>query len=448
MKNILILGAGQSTSHLIKYLLEYANKNNSTVTVCDKNVELAKERINGHACGRAIEFDVNNEQLRKEQIGNADIVINFLAPIFQYLIALDCLSYGKNCVTASYEDIRIRDLNDDAKKKGILILNEMGLDPGIDHMSAMSLIADIRNNGGYVTEFLSYGSGLPAPEVQSNPLRYAITWNPRNIVMAGFSGAQYMENSQLKIVSHGHLFQRTWRVDVDGVGTLEAYPNRDSLVYKDLFNLEKVKTMIRGTLRYPGWSETWLQIIKLGIPNEVLKIPRLNEMTYAEFTELFLPLNSNGTKLETRVANYLGINPTGKIMDNLKWLGLFSKDKIKGNPKTSTEVMTDLLNEKMPLPEGERDMVILQHEIEAEYPGENRKEKIISTLVEYGETEVFTAISKTVGIPAAIAAKLILNGEITETGTHIPTKPEIYSKVLKELEEIGIKFKDKREDIL
>ncbi len=445
MKNILILGAGQSTPHLIKYMLDLASKNNWIVTVCDKNVDLARQRINGYTCGKAIEFDINDEQLRKEQIKNADIVINFLAPIFQYLIALDCLTYGKNCVTASYEDVRIRDLNNDAKKKGILILNEMGLDPGIDHMSAMSLIMDIRSKGGYVTEFLSYGSGLPAPEVQSNPLRYTITWNPRNIVMAGFYGAQYLENHQLKIVSHNHLSQRTWQVDVGSVGTLEAYPNRDSLVYKDLFNLKKVKTMIRGTLRYPGWSETWLQIIKLGIPNEVLKISNLNEMTYAEFTELFLPLNSNGTKLETRVANYLGINPTGKIMENLRWLGMFSEEKIKGNPKTSTEVMTDLLNEKLPLPVGERDMVILQHEIEAEYPEKNKKEKIISTLVEYGETEVYTAISKTVGIPTAIAAKLILNNEISLTGTHIPTKPEIYAKVLKELEDIGIKFKDKRE---
>ncbi len=445
MKNILILGAGQSTPHLIKYMLDLAKENKWTVTVCDKNLKLANERIKGYECGKAIEFDVNDEQLRKEQIKSADIVINFLAPIFQYLIALDCLTYGKNCVTASYEDMRIRDLDKDAKKKGILILNEMGLDPGIDHMSAMSLIMDIRSRGGYVTDFVSYGSGLPAPEVQSNPLRYTITWNPRNIVMAGFYGAQYLENHQLKIVSHNHLFQRTWQVDVDGVGTLEAYPNRDSLVYKDLFNLKKVKTMIRGTLRYPGWSETWLQIIKLGIPNEVLKISNLNEMSYAEFTELFLPVYSNGTKLHTRVANYLGINPTGKIMENLRWLGLFSEEKIKGNPQTSTEVMTDLLNEKLPLPVGERDMVILQHEIDAKFPEENKKERIISTLVEYGETEVFTAISKTVGIPTAIAAKLILNGEITETGTHIPTKPEIYSKVLKELEEIGIKFKDKRE---
>ena len=442
MKNVLILGAGQSAPYLISFMLKEAEKNDWFVTVCDKDYDLAKSRINGSQYGIAVEFDVNDENLRKTQIKNADVVINFLSPMFQYLIALDCLTYSKHCITASYENVRIQDLHKDALRKGVLILNEMGLDPGIDHMSAMSIVNRVRKNRGIITSFTSYGSGLPAPEVNPNPLNYCITWNPRNVVMAGETGAQYMEKGKIKILSHHELFQRTWSVDVDGIGTLEAYPNRDSMIYKDLFKLEKVNTMIRGTLRYPGWSETWLQIIRLGIPNEIMKIPNLSEMTYAEFTEMFIPLNVAGTKLESRVANFLGINPTGKIMQNLKWLGLFSNEKVNSTATTPAEVMVHLLKDKLPLPDNARDMVALVHEIEAEYP-DGKKEKITSTFIEYGEPGGHTAISKTVGLPAAIAAKLILLNDMPITGCQIPTHPVVYSKVLKELNDLGLKFNEK-----
>lgn len=448
MKNVLILGAGQSTPHLISYMLDNAEANDWFVTVCDLNVEVAKARINGNTRGHAVEFDINDEQLRQTLIEKSDIVINMLAPKFQYMIALDCLRYGKHFVSASYEDVRVPDLNKDANRKGIIILNEMGLDPGIDHMSAMAIISNIRKNGGIITSFISYGSGLPAPEVKSNPLRYCITWNPRNITMAGSAGAQYMEDSKIKIVPHSEVFKRTWEVDVDGVGVLEAYPNRDSLVYKDLFKLHQVDTMIRATLRYPGWSETWSQIIKLGIPNEVMRIPSINDLSFADLTEMFLPLNVSGAKVEARVANFLGISPTGKIMDNLRWLGLFSDKKIPYKVKTSAEVMTELLREKMPLPEGARDMVILVHEISAYYPQEgNRKEKTTSTLIDYGEDQIYTAISRTVGLPAAIAAKLILTDKMPIAGCHIPTHPQIYTRVMDELEKMNIKFNERVEEI-
>lgn len=445
MKKILVLGAGQSSPFLIKYLIESAEKNSWYVTVADMNYELALSRLNGSQFGNAVEFDVNDEKLRNTLIKNADIVVNFLAPQFQYLIAIDCLQHEKSVITASYENPRVAELHKDAMRKGILILNEMGLDPGIDHMSAMRIINKIRERKGEIHSFISYGSGIPAPDVNPNPLNYCITWNPRNVVMAGEAGAQYMELSKIKLLPHYEVFQRTWTVDVDGVGTLEAYPNRDSLIYLDVFNLKKLHTMIRGTLRYPGWSETWNQIVRLGIPNETLKIPELSKRTYAEFTEMFLPLNANGTKLSTRLANFLGISPTGKIMQNIKWLGLLDDRVIGGNPKTPADVMIKLMSEKMMLPKGGRDMVVLVHEIEAEFPNEKKKEKIISTLVNYGEPNGLTAISKTVGLPAGIAAKLILNGEIPLTGCHIPTHPMIYNKVLPELENFGIKFTEKVE---
>jgi saccharopine dehydrogenase (NADP+, L-glutamate forming) len=447
MKNVLILGAGQSSPFLISYMLKEAEKHDWFVTVADYNLEVAKQKVNGHPKGQAIQFDVNDEKLRNILIEKSDIVINLLAPPFQYLIALDCLTHSKSVISASYENPRVADLNKDAQRKGILILNEMGLDPGIDHMSAMLLIQKIRNEGGYITSFVSYGSAVPAPDVKSNPFDYCITWNPRNVVMAGETGAIYMEEGKLKMLPYNQLFNRTWPVEVDGVGTMEAYPNRDSMVYQDLFKLEKVKTMVRGTLRYPGWGETWSQIVKLGLPNEHLTIPGLSEMTYREYTEMFVPLNANGNKLENRIANFLKISPTGIIMEKLKWLGLFDEVKIGGNVKTSTDVMQKLMSEKLPLPKGKRDMVVLMHKLEAEFPEQEKSVRYISTLTDYGEPDGITAIAKTVGAPAGIAAKLILLGELPLTGTHIPTHPAIYTKVLKELESLNIKFTEVEENL-
>ncbi|VAX22163.1 Saccharopine dehydrogenase [NADP, L-glutamate-forming] [hydrothermal vent metagenome] len=431
----------------MSYMLVQADKYDWQVTVADYNYDAACSKVCSHPRGEAVQFDVNDENLRNSLIQKADIVLNFLAPPFQYLIALDCLTNSKSVISASYENSRVGLLNNDAKRKGILILNEMGLDPGIDHMSAMSLIQRIRDKGGYISSFVSYGSGVPAPEVKSNPLNYCITWNPRNVVMAGDVGALYMEQEQMKLLPYEQLFHRTWNVEIEDVGTFEAYPNRDSLVYQELFKLGKVKTMVRGTLRYPGWSETWAQIVKLGIPNEYLKIPNLDKMTYREFIEMFLPLNANGNNIEPRIANFLKISPTGRIMENFKWLGLFSDEVIGGNVQTAAEVMQKILIEKMPLPKGARDMVILAHEIVAEYPTQNKREKYTSTLVDYGVPNGITAIAKTVGAPAGIAAKLILLGELKLTGTHIPTHPDIYQKVLKELEELNLKFVEKVKDI-
>ncbi len=441
MKKILVLGAGQSSPYLIRYLLEQAEKYDWFVTVGDRDEELARQRVNNHPRGEAIYFDVNDAMMRSSQLSKADIVVNMLAPTFQHMIALDCVHHGKPMISTSYQDMRIRDLHLDAQRKGILILNEMGLDPGIDHMSAMSLIQRIKREGGVIEEFISYGSGLPAPEASTNPLRYCITWNPRNVVMAGEMGAQYMENCKIKILPYHGVFQRTWSVEVEGVGTLEAYPNRDSLIYLSKFDLQRVKTMIRGTLRYPGWSETWLQIVRLGLPNETMQIPDLGNRTYRELLEMFLPLHISGTKLEQRVAQFLNISPTGKIMENLKWLGLFSEEKIGIPAKTSAEVLIHLLKKKLVLPPNARDMVILVHKLVARFPEQgDRRREIVSTMVEYGEPGGFTAISKTVGLPAAIATKLVLTNRLPLTGCHIPTHPAIYETVLQELTDLGLKF--------
>ncbi len=446
MKRILVLGAGQSSPYLISHLIEQAEKHDWFVVVGDINLNLARKRVDNCPRAAAIRFDVNDAVMRTTHISKADVVVNFLAPQFQYLIALECLHHRTHVISASYEDIRVKELDQDANRTGILILNEVGLDPGIDHMSAMSIIDKIHREGGVIESFTSYGSGLPSPEASVNPMKYCITWNPRNVAMAGEEGALYMENGQIKILPYQQVFQRTWPVKVEGVGTLEAYPNRNSLIYQELFGLERLHTMIRGTLRYPGWSEVWQQLVKLGLPNELLVIPNLKERSYQELTQMFLPINISGSSLRNQVANYLGISPTGRIMETMEWLGLFSTKKIGINANTSAEVLIHLLKKKLPLPKGTRDMVILLHQVIACCSGKTgKREKIRSLLVEYGDPNGFTAIAKTVGLPAAIATKLLLIDRLQLTGCHIPTHPAIYVPVLKELEKSGIRFKETRE---
>ncbi|MDY7108884.1 MAG: saccharopine dehydrogenase C-terminal domain-containing protein [Planctomycetota bacterium] len=446
MKQILVLGAGQSAPYCIAYLLEHAAAEDWFVTVGDIDVDLARRRLDGHPRGSAVRFDVNDSSLRTTQFENADVVVSMLPPQFIDPIAWECIDHGCHLISVSYRNKAVRDLDVDAHRHGLLLLSEMGLDPGIDHMSATALIRRVRDDGGRITSFCSYGSGIPAPDQPQNPLRYLITWNPRNVAMAGEKGAQYMENGEIKIVPYPHVFHHTWTVEVDGVGTLEAYPNRDSLSYMDAFGLTDVKTMIRGTLRYPGWSETWSQIVKLGLPTEHARIPDLAERTYREVVEMFLPLNVSGPKMETRVARFLGISPTGRIIENMRWLGLFSDEKIGCEGETPADMLIHVLNRRMGLTDELRDVVVLVHELEVEYPEDDRpKERITSTLVAEGEAGGFTAMAKTVGLPAAIAVRLLLRDELHLTGSRIPTHPSIYDPILREIADEGLKFREERE---
>ncbi|MEE8191888.1 MAG: saccharopine dehydrogenase C-terminal domain-containing protein [Gemmatimonadales bacterium] len=439
MKQILVLGAGQSTPYLVHQLLALAEEHDWHVTVGDLDRDLAQQRVGDHSRGTAISFDVNDEQVRSTQIKCADLVINMLAARFQNLVAWDCVAHGKHMLSVSYRDRAVRDLAHDAQRKGILLLTELGLDPGIDHMSAMSVIDRVQARGGKIVRFRSYGSGIPAPNQEHNPLRYVITWNPRNVVMASEHGAQYMENDKIKIVPWHHVFHHTWLVEVDGVGTLEAYPNRDSIAYMRTFGLQHVRTMIRATLRYPGWSETWEKIVRIGLPNENLRIPRLGERSYREVVEMFLPMTNVDEPVEERLSRFLGISPTGKIMENLTWLGLFSDEKVGCEGETPAAMMIHLLKRKLPLLPGMRDMVLIMHELDVEY-GDSRSERITSTLVAEGEANGFTAMAKAVGLPTAVAAKLLMLGELKLVGSHIPTQRSIYEPVLREMAGAGLEF--------
>lgn len=444
MKNILILGAGKSSPYLISYLVQEAPQNDWFVTVGDLDRNLAASRLNGNPNANAIFFDVTDSDLRTTQIEKADVVINVLAPRFQHMIALACVRLGKHMISVSYQDRRIRELERDAQRKGVLILTEIGLDPGIDHMSAARLVHQVREKGGVVRNFQSYGGGLPALDSIDNPFKYVISWNPRNVVMAGENGAQYLEDGKIKIIPYHNVFQHTWTVDVPGLGTMEAYPNRDSLYYQSQYGFKDAHTVIRGTLRYPGWSETWFYIVRLGLTNENLTIPNLSERTYAELTEMFLPADTSSGDLEQRVANFLNISPTGHIMEKMRWLGLFSDEKIGYPVETASEVMIHLISNKLKLNDQGRDMVILQHKLEIEYPDEkNRKERIISTMIHYGERAGFSSMAKSVGLPAAIVAKLLLQDKLPLSGCHIPTNPAIYEPVMSELQENGFVFNDR-----
>ena len=448
MKQILVLGAGQSASYLLAQLLEDAEREDWFVTVCDRDESLAQLAVGNHARGEATRFDVNDAALRSARIEHSDVVINMLPAAYQDLVTWDCVNHGRHMLSVSYRDQAVRDLAPDAERKGILLLCEMGLEPGIDHMSAMSLIQNLRDDGGRIVGFCSYGAGIPAPDQPQHPLRYAITWDPRNVAMAGSEGAQYMENGNIKIVPYQQVFNHTWRVDVDGLGTLEAYANRDSMSYMRTFGLDHVHTMIRGTLRYPGWSETWGPIVRLGLPNETLRIPDLADRTYAEVVEMFLPLNVKGVPLDQRIARFLQISPTGRIMENLRWLGLLSDERIGCEGDTAAAMLVHVLQTKLPLTPEMRDMVVLVHELDVEFPDDDRPaERIRSTLVLEGEDGGFTAMARSVGLPVVIAVKLLLDGELSLTGSLIPTHPAIYAPILRLVERAGLRFKESRTQI-
>jgi len=447
MKQVLVLGAGRSAPFLVHRLLEMATESDWFVTIGDLDPAAAEALVAGHPRGAAIRFDVNDAAMRDARISQADVVINMLAPAFQHLVAWDCLSHGTHMLSVSYRDEAVRALDADAQRRGILILSELGLDPGIDHMSAMSLLDRIRDDRGRVRAFRSYGSGVPAPGQEMNPLGYWVTWNPRNVVMSGAQGAQYMENGRIRLVPHHRLFRQTWPVQVEGVGEMIAYPNRDSVAYGALFGLGEAETILRATLRWPGWCETWDAVVRLGLPNESLRIPGLFDRSPAEVVEMFLPANgraSSGpvTGVEARVAALLGLPGDGLVMTNLRWLGLFSDTPLACEGRTPAEMMIHLLRSRLSIPPEGRDMVVLLHQLDV-VGADGREERVTSTLVTEGDAR-FTAMARTVGLPTALATNLLLNGELTLTGSLIPTHPAVYRPVLEALESEGLAFSEVR----
>jgi saccharopine dehydrogenase-like NADP-dependent oxidoreductase len=445
MKKILVLGSGLSTASLIDYLLKHASQEDWEVNVGDIDPASAAEKINGHPRGKAIAFDIFNESDKMHRIREADLVISMLPARFHPMVADACLEAGRTLLTASYVSPEIRRLDYQARQKGILFFNELGVDPGIDHMSAMRVIDSIRSRGGKLTGFRSYTGGLIAPESDNNPWNYKFTWNPRNVILAGQGTSMFMIDGDFKYVPYHQLFRSAGKTTIPGLGEFEVYPNRDSLQYREVYNLPDIRTMIRGTIRKPGFCKAWNVFVQLGMTDDSYLMEQSGDLTWKEFTGSFLPSGLEGS-VEQKLATWLGLPSEGEILSKLRWLGLFGEEKIELQHATPARILQHLLEQKWKLEPDDKDMIVMQHLFDYRLNGKNHRHT--STLVVIGRDQRLTAMAITVGTPLAIATRLILNGTIQATGVQVPTLPEFYLPILGELEQYGIRFIEEEEEIL
>ncbi len=439
MKKILILGAGRSSSSLIKYLLEKAASENYHIIVTDIDIDLAKKRIQNHPNGSTKLLDINNSEERRKQIEEVDVVVSMLPAFMHKEVAKDCLMYKKHLFTASYVSPEIKLMHHEAYGKGLLFMNEIGLDPGIDHASAMQLIHHLKAQQAEITSFKSFCGGLIAPQYNNNPWGYKFTWNPRNVVLAGQATAQYLENGKVKFTPYSRLFVNTESIEVAGLGKFEAYANRDSMSYLHVYELEGIKTLLRGTLRMPGFCGAWNALVQIGLTDDSFLIKGADKLTYTEFLDSFLS-SSLGNNIKEKIKNLLGKAFHEEIIQKLEWLELLSNKKISREEGSPAQILQDLLEEKWRLEKGDKDMIVMQHIFE--YTLNNQTRRKTSSLVVFGEDEDHTAMAKTVGLPLAITLHNFLNGKINLKGVHIPVLPEIYIPLLNELKLFDITFKE------
>ncbi len=422
MKTILLFGAGKSASVLIKYLIKESEINHWKFIVADANREMIEAKTGRSKFAEAIQLDITDDDAREKLIQRAHVVISMMPPALHFLIAKDCVEYRKHLLTASYLDDKMKSLRDEINHRKLLFLCEMGLDPGIDHMSAMKLIDDIKSRGGTITSFKSHCGGLVAPESDNNPWHYKISWNPRNVVLAGNAGAVYLENGEERTVTYEHLFDEANSVQVDELEALAYYPNRDSLSYIPVYKLHDAKTFVRTTLRYPSFFAGWNAIVDAGLTDDKTALSPAG-LSFKKWSEPVLPLvNDNNMAL-------------------LEFLGLFDDTPVPAKANSSADILQYLLETKLAMQPTDKDMIVMLHEFVYELNGEHKQ--LQSSLVVKGEDSVHTAMAKTVGLPLGIAAKIILNGTLTLTGLHIPIVKEIYEPVLEELEHEHVIFKEK-----
>lgn len=440
MKNILVIGAGRSASSLIKYLLDHSVKESWSVTVGDVSLELVRQKTNGHPNARNIIFDTTNDKQREEEIQRADMVISMLPATMHMNVARDCVRFKKHLATASYVSKEMRELHEEAKAAGIILMNEIGLDPGIDHASAMKVIDHIHEQGAELTSFKSFCGGLVAPESNDNPWGYKFSWNPRNVVLAGQGTAQYIENGEYKYLPYNRLFTKIDTIEVEGQGKFDAYANRDSLSYRKLYNISDIPTMLRGTLRMPGYCKAWNIFVKLGLTDDTYKIEASDTLTYRHLMEAYLPAGKLSTK--EKLAAFMGNEADEEALNKIEWLGVFEDRKIRLANATPAQILQDLLEEKWKLQPHDKDIIVMQHLFEYTTK-DNTSHKLTSSLVVKGEDMVYTAMAKTVGLPLAITSKMILQDKIKTRGVLIPTTKEIYEPLLAELETFGILFEEK-----
>ncbi|GAA4246288.1 MULTISPECIES: saccharopine dehydrogenase family protein [Winogradskyella] len=441
MRNILIIGAGKSCSYLIKYLLDNSQSEKLHITIGDLNVDNAKKLVGSHPNTDVIHLDVFNAKSRVAAVKKADIVVSMLPARFHIEVAKDCITYKKNMVTASYVSPEMQALDADAKANNLIFMNEIGVDPGVDHMSAMHVIDRIRDKGGKLILFESFTGGLVAPESDNNLWNYKFTWNPRNVVLAGQGGAaKFLQENQFKYIPYNRLFRRTEFLDVEGYGRFEGYANRDSLKYQEVYGLDHVKTLYRGTIRRVGFSRAWNAFVQLGMTDDSYTIDDSINMSYRDFVNSFLPYSPTDS-VELKFRHALKIDQDDMVWDKFLELDIFNPKKMveldKGTP---AQILQKILMDSWTLSQQDKDMIVMYHKFGYELDG--KKHQIDATMVTLGQDQTYTAMAKTVGLPVAIATLAILNGKIKTPGVQIPITKEVYTPILKELESYDVVFKE------
>ena len=447
MRNILIIGAGRSATCLIRYLLDKSSSEKLFITIGDISLGAAQKFTKSHTNAKGILLDVFNKEERERAVKNCDMVISMLPARFHIEVAKDCITFGKNLVTASYISDEMQNLDKEAKAKGLVFMNEIGVDPGIDHMSAMKVIDNIRDKGGKLLLFESFTGGLVAPESDDNLWNYKFTWNPRNVVLAGQGGAaEFLQEGLYKYIPYNRLFRRTELIKIDGYGKFEVYANRNSLKYHDVYGFKDILTLYRGTIRRVGFSRAWNVFVQLGMTEDGYTIPNSENLTYRKYVNLFLPYSPTDS-VELKFRHNLKIDQDDLIWEKLEELDIFNgKKKLGIKNATPAQALQKILMDKWTLAENDKDMIVMYHKFGYELDGETYQ--IDSSMVTMGEDQTYTAMAKTVGLPVAIAALKILNKEISTPGVLRPIAKEVYEPILEELENYGINFKEENKEYL
>ena len=442
MRKILIIGSGRSATSLIRYLLDRSEKENLFITIGDISLAAAEKYAAGHPNAKGIALDVSNKKQRNQAIQECDLVISMLPARFHIKVAKDCVKFEKHLVTASYISKEMQALNKEVTKKGLVFMNEIGLDPGIDHMSAMQIIDRIREKGGKMLLFESFCGGLIAPESDNNIWNYKFTWNPRNVVLAGQGGAvEFIQEGRYKYIPYHRLFRRTEIIHVEDYGKFEVYGNRNSLKYQSVYGLDNILTLYRGTIRRVGFSKAWNMFVQLGMTDDTYTIPDSENLTYREFVNLFLAYSPTDT-IELKLRYALKIDQDDLMWEKFEELDIFNKEKKIGfKNATPAQALQKILEDNWTLAPEDKDMIVMYHKFGYELNGEKRQIDSHMTLI--GEDQTHTAMAKTVGLPVAIASIKILNGEISTPGVQLPIAREVYEPILEELHEKGIVFKEK-----
>ena len=437
MNSVLIIGAGLSSGALIDYVLRKAAEKGWVVIVADSDLQKAEAKVASHPNGRAVWLDVLKTNDRRELIARADVVVSLMPAHLHLEVAYDCIKLKKHLITASYVSQEMFALADEARERGLIFMGEMGLDPGIDHMSAMRAIDAIKGQGGAIRSFHSYTGGLVAPESDDNPWHYKVTWNPRNVVLAGQGTAQFLEDGKLRYIPYHRLFKEHRKLEIPGAGQYEAYANRDSLLYRERYGIADIPNILRGTIRHKGFCESWDALIQIGLTDAGFPILHSGEISFYELLDAYVGKYQGGS-LKERVAQMLGQAPDSEVMRNLEWLGLFRKKKIRLPNATPALILEHVIREKWVLNPNDRDMILMYHELEYELDGKSYGFK--STMQLKGNHAADTAMAQTVGLPMGIFVRMVMEGNIQARGVQIPVMKEVYDPVLKELEEYGIVF--------